>query len=135
MFDLTKGKSNTPEHVEHGRRGVMMENLILGIPVDGAVSCTCPAKSDNLSILPEAAQLAITGDKPKRRRSNIEARAASKRAYSQRHKQGVEVLRITAKTQNAEAFARRFCGLRGKHLSTADIEQAITNFINDKGKI
>jgi hypothetical protein len=53
--------------------------------------------------------------------------------YRRRFNDGICVLRISAFLHRAETFARRYCGLTGKDPTVAQIEQTITDFINQKG--
>jgi len=53
--------------------------------------------------------------------------------YRRRDNKGISVLKISAYLHRAETFARRYCGLTGKDPTVAQIEQAITNFVNQKG--
>jgi hypothetical protein len=53
--------------------------------------------------------------------------------YQRRLNDGIRVLKITAYLHRAETFARRYCGLTGRDPTEAQIEQAITDFVNRKG--
>ena len=72
-------------------------------------------------------------DRRARRADERERKNRNNTRYRLRHDEGKVVLHVTAYLHRAETFARRYCGLTGKEQTVAQIEQAITDYINRKG--
>jgi hypothetical protein len=60
-------------------------------------------------------------------------RAANSRRHRRRLKAGIVVLRITARLDRAEALVRRCGYLLGTEATLEDIEQALTDLVDDEG--